>query len=166
MARRPALFMAKALYITGKDFGIGDTVHAFVPMGARLEAIGYDPVYATWDSHPLPSDIKVDLVVGHSFGAHEAVKFCRRAQYPVVGLVILDAVHQDTPLLAQFFSEPLEIPFQVKWPLSLRRRCFGWPYSVGFDQPEFNRIVNVNHGDFPKAPAVIEIVYTFAKGIE
>lgn len=148
--------MNRAIFITGLDFPAGSTRGSFAAMAAALSE--YVPSFVAWDD-PFTITPEADrlLVVGHSFGGHEAVKLCRRMQRQVDGLILLDAVHQIGPV-SQMFSPAFEVPDNVRWPASIRRRCWGPPFSRGFDRAGFNRIVNLGHAEFPRHPLIIQMV--------
>lgn len=153
---------AAALFIDGLEFFPGSTRDQFKAMAAALSARGYAPFFGKWNDPPAGTIFdgydKI-LIVGHSYGGHEAIKLCGRLTSRMVGgLVILDAVNQDVPWPLQFSADPFPIPPNVVQPLSIKRTPITYPFSQGFDETGFNRLREIDHGAFPRDPEVIRQV--------
>lgn len=150
-----------AVLITGLDWPPGSTKDSFRPMAAELEKLGYQPLFGSWDNPPLTSllwEFEERVVIGHSFGGHQAIKMCEEARpVKINGLCILDAVHQ-VASWRQPFMRDFAIPINVVSPLSIKRTPLFVPWSKGFDQTGFNRTLEIGHAEFPTHPAVIDMI--------
>lgn len=147
-----------AAFINGLDFPPGSTRGQFRAMADALVPLGYQPIFGDWNSPPNP-ELSLDqnlIIIGHSLGGHEAIKLCYRL-FPrkVLGLVLLDAVHQDSGFFGQYATDDFKVPPNVISPLSIKRSAWFPPISRGFDETGFNRTVNIGHGEFPKHPGII-----------
>lgn len=124
-----------------------------------------------WDEHiPWGQATGPDVVIGHSFGGHTAVKFAQSiAPREIKLFILLDPVYQDENAFERWTGRTFEAPVNALIPWCFHRQDGAgreWPFSTYFSAPALNEYVQEDHGRFMLNEHVRERITEFAKGLK